>query len=272
MTIQDQSKAQLRADRDVWEKAEIERSAYEAHEAEMAGIRMDERQLNRYLDPASHSPYSLEFAFSLLGDVRGQRVLDFGCGSGANSLVLRTRGADVTALDISPHLLQVTEKRLLAHGFSSGVEFVLASGHEMPLPDHSIDIVFGAAILHHLDLSKAASEIERILRPGGRAVFIEPVRDPKFYVAIRKAFPNKSEDISPFEYPLTTEQLDVFRSRFTCSTRRRFILPWTSVLQIARAPEPLIRVLRIADRSLMKAAPWLQHFATIEVFQVTKRV
>ena len=45
------------------------------------------------------------------------------------------------------------------------------------MPDASVDVVFGIAILHHLDLPQAAREVWRILKPGGRAIFQEPVRN-----------------------------------------------------------------------------------------------
>src|SRR3546814_16824046 len=45
----------------------------------------------------------------------------------------------------------------------------------MTFPDDSFDLVFGSGIIHHLDIDRAFGEIARVLRPGGRAVFIEPL-------------------------------------------------------------------------------------------------
>jgi ubiquinone/menaquinone biosynthesis C-methylase UbiE len=44
------------------------------------------------------------------------------------------------------------------------VEFIVGSAHDVPLPDESVDVVFGIAILHHLDLKLAARELRRVLR------------------------------------------------------------------------------------------------------------
>jgi SAM-dependent methyltransferase len=265
---QAESTASTRNDREAWERAEVERSAVEARDAEAAGI--DRNEVARYVNPSKATPYSLEYAFALLGDLRGKRVLDFGCGSGANSVVLRAKGADVVALDISPHLLAVTEKRLLAHGYTTGTDFLLASGHQMPIPDASLDVVFGAAILHHLDLAEASSEVRRVLKPGGNAIFIEPVRDPRLYRTFRRLMPNRDEDISPFEYPLNAQQLQDFSCGFSTTARRRFILPGTTVMQKLNVAEPVIRWARKFDAGLMRLIPQIGYWATIEVFQITK--
>src|SRR4051812_13786163 len=77
-----------------WECAEVERSRQEAlRRSAMAAT--DERRAARYLPPPLDSAYPLEYAFALLGDIRGRTVLDFGCGTGENSLLLARRGARV---------------------------------------------------------------------------------------------------------------------------------------------------------------------------------
>ena len=75
----------------VRECAEAERSRSEArHTADLA---IHEAQLRRYVSPPSHTAYPLEYAFHVLGDVRGTRVLDFGCGSGSNTVCLARRAS-----------------------------------------------------------------------------------------------------------------------------------------------------------------------------------
>ncbi|MFN2315440.1 MAG: class I SAM-dependent methyltransferase [Gemmatimonadales bacterium] len=222
------------------------------------------------MNPPKDTPYSLEYGFSLLGDIRGKTVLDYGCGSGRIAVVLRARGARLLALDISPHLLEVAHKRLATHGLEADTEFLLATGHRMPIPDGSVDIVFGVAILHHLNLTEASQEVRRVLRPGGVAIFIEPVRDSRLYRALRRIFPNRSEDISPFEYPLTQAQLHDFRREFQDGPRRRFQFPGTTILERLGVPESVVRKSRQLDRFLLQLMPQLGPWATIEVFQVSR--
>ena len=111
-------------------------------------------------------------ALRQLGDVRGRRVLDYGCGHGMAAVVLARRGARVTAFDLSPGYLAEARRRARANGVD--VAFVQADGQRLPFADASFDRVWGNAVLHHLDLGRAAAELSRVLRPGGLAVFCEP--------------------------------------------------------------------------------------------------
>lgn len=256
---------------DDWEQAEVARSAVEAREAEEAGLRLGDSAITRYLDPPEETEFALEYAFFLLGDIRGRTVLDFGCGSGQSAVALRARGARLIALDISPHLLEVARKRLEAHALTGDTEFVLASGHQMPIPDASVDVVFGSAILHHLDLRHAATEVHRVLRPGGYAVFKEPVRESRLFVLLRRLFPNRSEDISPYEYPLSRSQLRTFREPFVAGPSRRFELPVTVLLKKLSASAGLRSLSRRLDRGALRIMPFLGAWAGVEVFLVRKR-
>ena len=112
------------------------------------------------------------------------------------------------AIDISD-LIDVARKRLVANEVTADVEFIVGSAHDVPLPDDSIDIVFGMAIFA-LDLELSAREVKRVLRKGGRAI-LEPVRNSKQY--LRRLIPY-NPDVSPFERPLTDKELAVYASGF----------------------------------------------------------
>src|SRR5205823_4605799 len=107
-----------------------------------------------------------------LGDVRGLRVLDYGCGHGMAAVVLARRGARVTGFDLSPGYLEEAGARAAANGVQ--VCLTQADGERLPFADGAFDRVWGNAVLHHLDLDRAGRELFRVLRPGGLAVFCEP--------------------------------------------------------------------------------------------------
>lgn len=109
--------------------------------------------------------------FEELGSLAGRDVLDLGCGIGDLSLHALQRGATVTALDLSPRLAEITRERVAAIGCDAQV--VAAPAEASGLPDDSFDVVLGRWIIHHLDVATAARELSRLLRPGGKAVFIE---------------------------------------------------------------------------------------------------
>jgi SAM-dependent methyltransferase len=107
----------------------------------------------------------------VLGDVAGLDVVDLGCGTGFFSAWLARRGARPVGVDPTPAQL-ATARRLMGE---TGVEFplVLAAGEEVPLPDESFDLALsehGAATW--ADPRRWIPEAHRLLRPGGRLVFL----------------------------------------------------------------------------------------------------
>ena len=253
-----------------WESAEIVRSDIEANLTKDVRLVADERQVRRYLDPPLDTPFPLEYAYALLGDVRGRTVLDFGCGSGQNSLLLARRGARVVGVDISASLIALAERRLRANGVGGAAKFVVGSAHDLPVRSDSVDVVFGIAILHHLDLAACAREVQRVLKPGGRAIFQEPVRDSRLVRAIRKCIPYQAPDISPFERPLTSPELRQFGQSFSSSRMRPFSLPFVNAVQVIA---PLRRYVMSAykyDHKLLTRMPALTPFAGIRVVELAK--
>jgi SAM-dependent methyltransferase len=129
------------------------------------------------LDPLTMAPEQLgplEVAmFKAGGIVPGARVLDLGCGSGDLIIHLLSMGADVTGIDISPGMLALAEERVRVFGGGRTAELRATSAETLGLDSDFYDAVVGRFILHHLDIPRAAPEIARVLRPGGRAVFAE---------------------------------------------------------------------------------------------------
>jgi SAM-dependent methyltransferase len=253
-----------------WERAEIERSSVEASLTADITLRVSERQLARYERPRADTAYPLEYSYHLLGDVRGLRIVDFGCGSGANAVQLANRGAHVWGVDISEDLVRLAVRRMAVNGRAGGAQFIVGSAHDLPFPDASIDIVFGIAILHHLDLALASREVMRVLRPGGRGIFQEPVRNSAAVKFLRSLIPYHAPDISPFERPLTEEEMRGFAAPFSAVRLRAFGLPHVLLGQVLPVVRTQVDRLYRSDRALLRALPSLSHYAGIRVIEVTK--
>jgi ubiquinone/menaquinone biosynthesis C-methylase UbiE len=105
------------------------------------------------------------------------RVLEIGIGSGLN-LPFYTRKADhVIGLDPSPRLLSMA--RQAARPPTSAVEFVEASAEAIPLEDGSVDTVVTTWTLCSIpDAPRSLREMRRVLKPGGRLLFVEHGRAP----------------------------------------------------------------------------------------------
>jgi ubiquinone/menaquinone biosynthesis C-methylase UbiE len=253
------------------EVAEIRRSAYEAELTAHEDLRYSERTIQRYLDPPEATAFALEYAYYLLGDVRGKAVLDLGCGSGENTVLLARRGADVQALDISDSLVDLAKKRLVVNGVREGVTFHVGSAHALPFPDCSIDVVFGMAILHHLDLELTSREVWRVLRPGGYAIFKEPMRNSRLLAFLRRLVPWQHPDVSPFERPLRDDELRRFARDFSRYQERAFALPYVSVAEVLPGvPSSWIYAAHRFDRQVLLKAPRLSFYATTKVMKMVK--
>jgi ubiquinone/menaquinone biosynthesis C-methylase UbiE len=212
----------------------------------------------------------LEYSYHLLGDVKGKTVLDYGCGLGDNSVLLADRGAKVIGVDISPDLLELAEKRLAAHNFTDLAEFRVGSAHELPLEDESVDVVFGMAILHHLDLDLSSNEVYRVLKKGGRAIFQEPVRNSKFIKFVRNLIPYESPDISPFERPLTDTELEKYAEKFSKYRSRAFNLPFVNLIEVLNLSEKVYHSAIKIDGKMLKNLSFLNYYASIRVIEIMK--
>ncbi len=254
-----------------WEQLEIERSAVDASHYDIATLLADETQVARYLAPTAETCYPLEYSFHLLGDIQDITVLEYGCGDGLNTLALARRGAKVKALDISPELINIARHRLDVNNASSGVEFIVGSAHDLPFEDDSIDIVFGIAILHHLDLNLSAHEVKRVLRQGGRAIFQEPVRNSRIIKFIRNLIPYQSPDVSPLERPLSDKELAEYAKGFSSYRSKAFILPTTNFVKIV---PPLARRLTHNclrwDNAMLRKFPALSYYSTLRIVEMVK--
>src|SRR5687767_12436808 len=88
-----------------WERAEIARSGLQAQLSDNRVTQTAPEVLARYANPPADAHYAWEYAFHLLGNTQGQRVLDFGCGDGQCTSLLASHGGRIAALDISTDLL-----------------------------------------------------------------------------------------------------------------------------------------------------------------------
>jgi SAM-dependent methyltransferase len=107
----------------------------------------------------------------LCGEVSALQVLELGCGSAALGRTLARRGANVTAVDFSPSMIE------LARGFHGGdlVEFVCADALGLDL-GRRFDLIVGVFFLHETpapDFPRLVSVLDRHLARGGRLVFLE---------------------------------------------------------------------------------------------------
>jgi len=107
----------------------------------------------------------------LLGDVRGRRVLEVGCGSAPCSRWLATQGARPVGLDLSGSMLRHAASTNQRTGVP--VALVQAGAERLPFADASFDLACSAygAVPFVAKPDRVMREVARVLRPGGRWVF-----------------------------------------------------------------------------------------------------
>jgi ubiquinone/menaquinone biosynthesis C-methylase UbiE len=114
----------------------------------------------------------------LLGDVRGKRILEVGCGSAMCSRWLVNQGACPVASDVSAGMLRHARDGAAQTGVV--VPLVQADAQYLPFADGSFEVAFTAfgAIAFVADSARVMREVARVLRPGGRWVFAttHPIR------------------------------------------------------------------------------------------------
>ncbi len=101
------------------------------------------------------------------GVTEGERVLDVGCGTGNAVLEAARRGASVLGIDPAPALVAIARERLASAGLAGEVRE--GDALELPVPDGAFDAVLSVfAVIFAPDPARAAGELLRAVRPGGR--------------------------------------------------------------------------------------------------------
>lgn len=156
------------------------------------------------------------------GPLTGKRVLDFGCGRGESGRIYAKQGAArVEGFDISGENITIANKNAKRDGLDQRVFFRRLAAEEIDYPGGCFDVVIGKAILHHTDLEKTAWQLQRVLSPGGVAVFLEPLNHNPILNLFRRLTPSRR---TPTEKPLSLRDLEIFRRHFDSVSYRGFYL------------------------------------------------
>ena len=199
----------------------------------------------------------------------GSTVLEFGCGPGFFAPYLARRGASVTGIDISETAIAQAQERAVEQGVSGNLTLKVMNAEALEFPAHSFDLVCGVAILHHLDLDRAYGEIARTLKPGGRAVFLEPLGHNPLINLYRRMTPAlRTED----EHPLLMRDL-VLANRYF-DERQNHFYTMHSLLAVPFRDTSifngLLNACEASDRPVFRAFPPARRLAWQVVIELAR--
>lgn len=240
-------------------RAENERRSYNAGAVMRASVALHRRFEHVFTCPnALHGEqYWRE---EVARAVPGRDVLEIGCFDGARlAEYARLAPRRLVGVDISDE--QIAKAR------ARGLDARVMDAQKLQFPDGSFDTVVGGAVLHHLDFDTAVREIHRVLRPGGTALFSEPLRDNPAWKVLRLVTPRaRTAD----ERPLSRGEIQS-ADRLFGRSRHCFlglastgIGALTSFLPV-RADNPLSRAAHTIDMGLSSTSLryWMRHVVLV---------
>ena len=167
----------------------------------------------------------MRFITKSLGDLNGKSLLDIGCGLGEASVYFALKGANVTASDLSPGMLDFAQA--LAKKNDVSINTHLASAEDMLLkPEQTFDVIYAGNVLHHVDLEKTISQLMPHLKDGG--IFVS--WDPVAYNPIINVYRAMATEVrTPDEAPLGIKEIRTLKKSFSSVKLRYF---WLTTLLI----------------------------------------
>lgn len=203
-----------------------------------------------------------------LGPLQDRSVLELASGAGTNALALADCGARVVATELSLGGLRVLARA--AANYQRPPHGVQCDAALLPFATRSFDLVTGENFLMHVDAAAVLAECHRVLRPGGRVVFLEPTAHHPLVRLYRRL-------ASPYRQTrpryLSLDNLADAAPGFTLAQVNPFYLLTTLTLFVARQPALFrwaFRALDYADRWLFRAWPRSRRYAWLAIIVLDK--
>lgn len=199
---------------------------------------------------------------SWMGDLRGKKILELGCGLGEASTYFALKGASVTATDISPHMVEKAIEVAKANGASIDGKVVSANSL-VNIDSNSFDYIYAGNLLHHVDIEKCVEMLSEKLKSGGSAFFWDPIAyNPVINIYRKMASSVRTSD----EHPLKKSDLKNIKKHFSRITIKYFWLTAMSVFiwyYFIEKKDPnktryWKQILKDADK-LNRPLKWLHH-------------
>jgi ubiquinone/menaquinone biosynthesis C-methylase UbiE len=227
-------------------------------------------------------------AIKLLPNVKNKKILNLGCGLGEEAVYLAILGARVVAIDISSEMIKITKRLAKKYKVDKNITFRKMSCENMGFKDNSFDAVLGCNILHHVNIKKTVTEIKRVLKPKGVAVFAEPLAyNPVINIYRKMAYKVRTDG----EHPLYMSDIKLIEKKFPNTSHYEFHLftllifiwfffverqnpnkvrYWKKIINDAKRYEKSFKALNLLDKSFLFLFPFLKRYCWITVIKSQK--
>jgi SAM-dependent methyltransferase len=165
---------------EILSRAQRERNFFNQHNDRCA-IRDEDLIASPTLNAIPHE------VFCHFPSLQDKRVCELGCGYGVASAWFALRGARVFSCDVSERNAAIARRTARVNGVEDRMAVGVMQAESVPLPSNTFDLVFGNGVLHHFDIELSAREILRVLKPGGVAIFREPLGENRLLEWIRRS-------------------------------------------------------------------------------------
>ncbi len=209
------------------------------------------------------------YLFDRLGDVRGKSILELCCGNGYLAVYFARRGAWLAGIDISTVAIEHAQARVEANGCRRSLAFLRNSAYQLAFGRDTFDFAISNSAHHLQDWELLGREVHRVLKPGGRAVFVEPLGHNRLFQFVRRhpfyhtlASPDerghgvRRPDVERFGRPFRQCRLEGKHFFFTAKRAIRH--------------RGMLRAFHAADRFLFRHFPALERWAAVGIVEAVK--
>jgi SAM-dependent methyltransferase len=167
--------------------------------------------------------------------------------------------------------------------------FKKMDAEDLKFPNEYFDLIFGNSVLHHLDnLERASKELKRVLKKGGKGVFLDPLAyNPVINIYRKMAMGVRTHH----EHPLTYDDLETIKNHFKSLKHREmhlftllifcsfFLIErvhpnqaryWKKIIQEGRKYKGAFNVLYAIDRVVLNIFPFLRKYCWVIIVEVNK--
>ena len=139
------------------------------------------------------------------------RILIYGCGDVDITSFVQKGFSEVIGIDISPKSIEKINVIIHEKKLENTVKTFVMDAQAMTFEDGSFDVIFGTGILHHLDVEKSMKEIDRVLKPEGKIIFMEPLGINPIINLYRS---RTQEARTEYEHPFRLKDIKIIKNYF----------------------------------------------------------